>query len=128
MGSAYIVSSDKNHTVYEGEGIGLIFGVELIREEEMAEGMVPLGIDNVAVISTTMAIKPTPSHYIWYILYQRVAMTYIKHKKLDLLLKWTLGHMGIIGNERADEEAKKAARDGLSLLIKLLAPLRKTLP
>ena len=36
--------------------------------------------------------------------------------------------MGIIGNKRADEEAKKAARDGLSPLIKLLAPLRKTLP
>ena len=75
-----------------------------------------------------MAIKPTPSHYIWDILHQRVVMTYNKHKKLDLLVKWTPGHMGIIGNERADEEAKKATRDGLSPLIKLPAPLRKTLP
>ena len=55
-------------------------------------------------------------------------MTYIKHKNLDLLVKWTPGHMGIIGNERADVEAKKATRDGLSLLIKLPAPIRKTLP
>ena len=36
--------------------------------------------------------------------------------------------MGIIGNKRADEEAKKAIRDGSSPLIKLPAPLRKTLP
>ena len=69
----------------------------------MAEGMVLLGIDNMAAISTTMAIKPTPSHYIWDILHQRVVMTYKKHKKLDLLVKWTPGHMGIIGNKRADE-------------------------
>ena len=122
------LGSVKHHTVYKGEGIGLILGVELIREEEMAEGMVPLGIDNVAAISATMAIKLTPSHYIWDILPQRVAMTYNKHKKLDLLVKWTPGHMGIIGNKRADEEVKKATRDGLSLLIKLLVPLRKTLP
>ena len=37
------LGSVKHHTVYEGERIGLILGVELIREEEMAEGMVPLG-------------------------------------------------------------------------------------
>ena len=80
----------KHHTVYRGEEIGLILWVESIRQEEMAEGMVPLGIDNVVVISTTMAIKPTPSHYIWDMLHQRVAMTYNKHKKLDLLVKWTL--------------------------------------
>ena len=106
--------------------------VELIREEEVAEGMVLIGIDNVVAISATMAIKPTPSHYIWNILHQRVAMTYNKHKNLDLLVKWTLGHMGIIGNERADEEAKKATREGLSPLmsplINLPAPLRKMLP
>ena len=122
------LGSVKHHTFFEGEGVGLILGVELIREEEVAEGMVLIRIDNVAAISATMAIKPTPSHDIWDILHQRVAMTYNKHKNLDLLVKWTLGHMGIIGNERADEEAKKAAREGLSLLIDLLAPLRKTLP
>ena len=47
---------------------------------------------------------------------------------MDLLVKWTLGHMDIIGNEKADEEAKKAVREGSSPLPKLPAPLRKMLP
>ena len=83
------LGSVKHHTVYKGEGIGLILGVELIREEEMAEGMVPLGIDNMAVISATMAIKPTPSHYIWDILHQKVAMTY------NNWTYWLSGHQAI---------------------------------
>ena len=37
-----------------------------------------------------------------------------KHKRLDLLVRCTPGHTEIVGNEKADEEAKKAAREGLS--------------
>ena len=47
---------------------------------------------------------------------------------MDLLVKWTPGHMDIIGNAKADKEAKKAVREGSSPLPKLPAPLRKTLP
>ena len=47
---------------------------------------------------------------------------------MDILIKWTPGHVGIKGNEKADEEAKKAAREGLSPSNRLLAPLRKALP
>ena len=36
--------------------------------------------------------------------------------------------MDIVGNDRADAEAKKAATDGSSLLHRLPAPLRKALP
>lgn len=108
------LGSEKHYTVFEGEGIGLILGLELIREEETAEGMVLLGIDNMAAISATHTIKPSPSHYIWDIFHRRVAMLYNKHKGLDVLIKWTPGHRGMAGNKKADEEAKKAAREGLS--------------
>ena len=69
------LGSEKHHTVFEEEGIGLILGMELIREEEVADRMVSIGIDNVAAIST--------SHYIWDIFHQRVNMVYNKHKGLD---------------------------------------------
>ena len=108
------LGSEKHHTVFEGEGIGLILRLELIREEEWAEGMVSIGINNVAAISTTHAIKPSSSHYIWDIFHQRVRMLYNKHKGLDLLVRWTPGHTGIAENKKADEEAKKAAREGSS--------------
>ena len=55
----------KHHTVYEGEGIGMVLGLELIREEEDVEGMVMMGIDNTAAIAATHAIKPSSSHHIW---------------------------------------------------------------
>ena len=90
--------------------------------------MVSIGIDNVAAISATHEIRPRPSHYIWDILHRRVNMVYNKHKGLDLLVKWTVGHIGIRGNEKADEEAKKAARNGSSPTNILPAPLRKELP
>lgn len=45
-------------------------------------------------------------------------------------VKWTPGHMDIVGNEKSDEEAIKAAIEGSSPIGKLPlpAPLRKTLP
>ena len=44
------------------------------------------------------------------------------------MVKWTPGHIGIVGNEKVDEEAKNAAREGSSLAYNLPAPLRKDLP
>ena len=44
------LGSDKHCTVFEGKGIGMILRLELIREEELAEGMVSIRIDNVAAI------------------------------------------------------------------------------
>ena len=108
------LESVKHHTVFEGEGVGLILGLELIREEEMAEGIVLIGINNMVTISAAHAIKPSSSHYIWDIFHWRVAMLYNKHKGLDILVRWTPGHMEIAGNEKTDEEAKEAAREGLS--------------
>jgi len=51
--------------VYEGEGVGMILGLELIREERQVGGMAKMGVDNVAAIITTHAIKPEPSHHKW---------------------------------------------------------------
>ena len=38
-----------------------------------------------------------------------------RHTGADTLLKWTLGHIGITGNEKVDNKAKRAVRDGSSL-------------
>ena len=122
------LGSMKHHTVYEGKGVGMILGLELIREERVVEGMVSMGIDNTAAISATQAIKPGPSQYLWDIFHRRMSMVQNRHIEMDLLVKWVPGHMGIVGNTKADTEAKKAATDGSSPVRMLPAPLRKTLP
>ena len=83
------VGTTKHHTIYEGEGIGQILGLELIREEERVDGMVTIGCDSTAVIEATNTIKPGPSHHIWDLFHRRVAMLHNKHKGADILIRWT---------------------------------------
>ena len=44
------------------------------------------------------------------------------------MLRWVPGHENIKGNERADQEAKKAAKGNLSTITDLPISLRGTLP
>jgi len=48
--------------------------------------------------------------------------------KFKLVLRWTAGHVGIEGNEKADKEAKKAANGSNSPAKQLPRYLRKPLP
>ncbi|KAG1888284.1 hypothetical protein F4604DRAFT_1674658 [Suillus subluteus] len=48
------LGSDREHTVYEGEIVGMILAVELLREER-GGGTMALGVDNQAAISATNA-------------------------------------------------------------------------
>jgi ribonuclease HI len=51
-----------------------------------------------------------------------------KHLGIQLQIRWTLGHEGIMGNEQADKEAKKAIMEGSSDCSELPQFLKKTLP
>ena len=122
------LGSIKHHTVYEGEGVGMILGLELIREEHRVRGMVPVGVDNTSAIIAMHSIKPGPGHYLWDLFHRLLQMVTNKHKNMDLLVRWTPGHIDIEGNEEADKEAKVAAQYGSSPNQSLPAPLRKILP
>jgi len=51
-----------------------------------------------------------------------------QHPGIKILIRWTPGHEGIEGNEKADEEAKKAITEGSSNRNALPKALKKTLP
>ena len=111
----YRLGTDKHHTVYKGEGIGMLLGMELLREERgMVDGMVPLGVDSQAAIAATGKIKPAPSHYIWDAFHRHLRGATKAHPGMDLLVRWTPGHVDIEGNEMADFHAKSAILDGPS--------------
>ncbi|KAJ7489079.1 hypothetical protein FB451DRAFT_958065, partial [Mycena latifolia] len=98
--------------VYEAEGVGEVLAIECLREEEdeVIEGVLPLGIDNSAAIKTTTSGKLGPGHYIWDIFHRRLRKTRDKHPNFRLRVVWTPGHVDIPGNEAADEAAKRAAQ------------------
>ncbi|KAJ6619907.1 hypothetical protein B0H10DRAFT_1628135, partial [Mycena sp. CBHHK59/15] len=58
--------------------------------------------------------RPTPSHYIWDAIHRHAAAVQRKHPGARITIRWTPGHRDVPGNERADEEAKKAAQEGSS--------------
>lgn len=63
----------------KGEGVGMILGLELIREERQAKGMATMGVDNVAAIIATHAIKPGPGHHVQDLF----------HKRIRIIKTWT---------------------------------------
>ncbi|KAF8804567.1 hypothetical protein BYT27DRAFT_7106622, partial [Phlegmacium glaucopus] len=119
------LGSLKHHTVFKGEGVGMILRLELIREEQRVSGRVPMGVDNTAAIITMQAIKPSPSHHIWDLFHRRLNMVANRHKDMNLLVRWTPGHVDIEGNEEADRAAKAAITIGSSPNNKLPAPQEK---
>ena len=61
-----------HHTVYEGEGVGMVLGLELIREERHANGTIPMGINNMSAITAIHAIKLGLGHYLWDLFHRRL--------------------------------------------------------
>ncbi|KAG2746896.1 hypothetical protein P692DRAFT_20690849, partial [Suillus brevipes Sb2] len=57
------LGDDQEHTVYEGELIGMILAVELLREEG-GKGTMSLGIDNQAAIHATKVFASKPGHHL----------------------------------------------------------------
>ena len=120
----YHLGSDTEHTVQEAELVGLLLGIHLIKTEKKGRTSFALGTDNQAAIKTLTTNLVTPSQQI-VLKFLKAAASIQKSRgttKYSLTLRWTAGHVGIAGNERADKEAKAAAA-GTTTDKKLLPPL-----
>lgn len=58
------LGSVKNHTVYEGELVGMILAVELLRRKAGRKDSMALGADNQAAILATQAFNSKAGHYL----------------------------------------------------------------
>jgi ribonuclease HI len=102
------LGSDQEHTVYEGEMVGMILAIELLKEEG-GSGSMALGVDNQAAIWATKAFVSKPGHYLMDKFHDDLRKLIPAHDERKLIVRWTPGHHGIPGNEAADEHAKMAA-------------------
>jgi ribonuclease HI len=121
---------EKEHTVHEAELITILLGMHLLKTETHKGRTAAIAYDNQAALKAFQSNLRSPGHHIARQI-MHAANTELKNKssrKLKLTLRWTAGHEGIVENELADREAKRAA-EGLTSdkhLLPLL--LRKPLP
>ena len=74
-----------------------------------------------------MLTKPSAGHYIFNAIHKSITSLWKKHAGIKIKIKWVPGHKGVEGNEKADEEVKKAITDSSSPADKLPNLLRKKL-
>jgi ribonuclease HI len=147
------LGSSLEHTVYEAEGVGLVLGLHLLNglSHHLTQTTL-LGTDSQAIISALNNQKSHSGQYILDAIHQSAEHLHAKQDQLfnreerqraieagetwsgrkrgviDLQIHWVPGHCDFEPNERADEEAKKAARGDSSDTKSLPASLRKCLP
>jgi ribonuclease HI len=100
---------DSEHTVYEGECVGQMLGVELVRREEGVEKAL-FAVDSQAAIQVLDSIIAKPGHYLFNQVHRDVEELKEIHSNLELHVAWVPGHEGVQGNELVDKEAKRAAQ------------------
>ena len=112
------LGSTEHHTIYEAEMVGLLLGIHLIKTEKASWRKCALGADNQVALQALQSELNNPSHHIVAEVI-KIANQIAKArgtKNYKLMVRWTAGHIGIPGNEKVDEEAKKAV-GGDSLLL-----------
>ncbi|KAH7918414.1 hypothetical protein BV22DRAFT_1024629, partial [Leucogyrophana mollusca] len=120
----YYLGSGEDHTVYEGELVGMLLAMELLRTERHRVGSIAIGIDNQAAIRAAINQKMSPGHYILDYFDKALTRALNKHGLEHITVRWTPGHIGIEGNEKADTLAKEAARGDSSETSNLPLQLR----
>src|SRR6266436_7144007 len=58
----YHLGSMEEHTVYEGECVGVLLGLELLKRKRNVRG-ITMYIDSQAVIQASTSNRPAPGHY-----------------------------------------------------------------
>ncbi|KAJ7118522.1 hypothetical protein C8R43DRAFT_901311, partial [Mycena crocata] len=113
-----------HHTVFEGEGVGGCLALFLLLQQPEVRGKVTIAVDSQPAINATKTARSNPSHWIWDEWHRGFNLLIQEHSEIQLTIRWTPGHKDIKGNERADEEAKKAAQDGTTRGVEVPAIFR----
>ena len=125
----YHLGPDSERTVAEAELIGIVLAMHLLLTEKHRNVPCAIGTDNHAALEAYNTNLRNPAHQaarealrLGNMLQKRT-----KGKQYALTLRWTAGHVGILGNELADVEAKRAAGGHTSDKSSLPPFLRRTL-
>lgn len=96
------------HTVYEGEVVGVILATDIIKEA-MPRGRVTILLDNQPAIRSSAKKKHHSGQHLVLAAQDAIQEVLDRAPDLELTIAWIPGHQDVPGNEEADQEAKKAA-------------------
>ena len=110
-----------DHTVYEAELVGLLLALHLLRSERDVTRAI-IRLDNQAVLHalTTRESGPAQSIIDEVILQIELVANAARTETFRLDIAWIRGHVGNVGNERADKEVLRwtsATSSSISLPI-----------
>jgi ribonuclease HI len=126
----YHLGSNSKHMVHEAEQVGLLLGLHMLNTGKNRRTSASIGVDNQAAIKALASDLRSPGHHLaWEALRLASNIEKARNKnkksKATITIRWTAGHEGIAGNERADSEAKEAAKGCTSDTKHLPRYLRK---
>ncbi|KAG2055614.1 hypothetical protein BDR06DRAFT_881828, partial [Suillus hirtellus] len=105
----------QDNVLYDVEVVGMILAVQFLREEEAGRRRtVALGVDNRATIHAAAAFHSQPGQCPIDHSHRDLGRLLLDLDDRKHRIRWTPGHEGILGNEVADVEAKKAAAERVS--------------
>ncbi|KAH9997159.1 hypothetical protein BJV74DRAFT_768496 [Russula compacta] len=116
----YHLGPKGEHTVHEAELISILLAIHLIKTETLASVPATIGVDNQAALGTFSLDLRGPTHSIAR--EANIIWKCRRRMKHPIMLRWLAGHVGILGNKKANKEAKRAI-GGLSSDNQLLPQL-----
>ena len=124
------LGSSRSHTVFKGEGVGQLLGLKLLQNSNInLNGMdITVGVDSHAAIKRHNVRAKSAAGYIFDEIHTLADELTTTFPNIKLSVRWTLGHVGIDGNEVADAEAKRAADDATQNVNWRFGVLKHPLP
>ncbi|GJF00464.1 RNA-directed DNA polymerase from mobile element jockey [Phanerochaete sordida] len=120
------LGTSAQHTVYESELAGILLGLHMIRKEPGLVSKASIALDNKAAVIALRSRRSTPGHHLLDAVHELEQAVKTRHPGIKITIRWVPGHLGVDGNELADEEAKKAAQNDSSPPQSLPAYLRSS--
>jgi ribonuclease HI len=108
----YHLGSATEYGIAEAKLVGELLAAFMLSRPRMRYEQATIGADNTATLYNMRNQKPRGAHYLLDAVhdYMEKAIA-IGPIGREIMMVWTPGHVDINGNERADEEAKKAAKE-----------------
>ncbi|THU77936.1 hypothetical protein K435DRAFT_608441, partial [Dendrothele bispora CBS 962.96] len=102
------LGSKEHYEVYEAECVGLLLAMHLIQQETGIR-KAAVWVDNQAALQAIQTNKSGPAHYILDWVHSTINQIKTETPRTRISFAWVPSHIGIAGNETADEHAKLAA-------------------